>query len=92
MLRLVSGDISVENFPGSKSDIIYPMRKVNGGYIGLLMLLIGVALIIFFIVRTDLFSGQKDGKNMIEQGTDAVEETNEVKHLIEKNYQQSIQE
>jgi len=30
------------------------------------MLLIGVVIIIFIVVRTDLFSGQKDKKNMIE--------------------------
>ncbi|OGI76912.1 hypothetical protein A3B85_00005 [Candidatus Nomurabacteria bacterium RIFCSPHIGHO2_02_FULL_37_13] len=64
-------------------------RIANGGYIGLLMLLISVVIIIFFIVRTDLFTGQKNSKNMLEQGNDAIKQAQEVKNLIEKNNQQS---
>jgi hypothetical protein len=66
-------------------------KKYNGGYIGLLMLLIGVAIVALLIVRTDLFSGQKDGKNMIEQGSDAVDEVERVKDLIEQNSRRSAE-
>ena len=64
----------------------------NKGYIGLLMLLIGVGIMIFFIVRTDLFTGQKNGKNMLEQGNDAIKQAQDAKNLIEKNNQQSMSE
>lgn len=64
------------------------MKKVEnlkGGYVGILMLLIGVAIIIFLIMRTDLFTGQKGSQNMIEQGTDSIQKAENVKNLIEKN-------
>jgi hypothetical protein len=67
-------------------------RTSNGGFVGLLMLFIGVAIIIFVLVRTDIFTGQKDGKNVIEQGIDAVDQAREVKDLIEKNNRQSTEE
>lgn len=60
-------------------------KNLNGGYIGILVILITVTLIIFFIVRTDLFTGQKGGKNMIEQGTSAVDSAKAVKETIEFN-------
>ena len=63
-------------------------RKLfNGGYVGLLMLLFGVAVIAFLIVRTDLFSGQSDGKGMLQQGVDAVSEAEAVKAKLEQNNQ-----
>lgn len=64
----------------------------NRGFIGLLMLLIGFAIIAFFIIRTDLFSGQKDGKNMIEQGRDSIKEADNAKKLIEQNSRRTIEE
>jgi hypothetical protein len=68
-------------------------RKIlNGGFIGLLILLIGVAIIIFFIMRTDWFTGQKGSKNMIEQNLDSVNRAKEVKIMIEQNSRQSVVE
>ncbi len=67
-------------------------RNTNGGYIALLLLLIGVALIIFFVVRTDLFSGKPGDKNMIEQGTDAVKQAENAKALLEQQNKQSVGE
>jgi len=55
----------------------------EGGFIGLLALLISVAVIALIVVRTDLFSGKDGDKSMLEQGTDAVNRANEVKNLIE---------
>jgi hypothetical protein len=67
----------------------------NGGYVGLVMLLIGVAIITFLTVRTDLFTGQKGGqgrKNMIEQGQDDINKAKEMKDLVEKNSVNTMQE
>jgi hypothetical protein len=64
----------------------------NGGYVGLLMLLIGVAIITFLIVRTDLFTGQKDSKNMIEQGQDDINKAKAVKSMVEQNSINSMKE
>ncbi len=63
----------------------------NGGYIGILMLLIGVAIMIFFIVRTDLFSGQKGGKSMLQIDQDAVNKAKDVKAMVEQNSRQAAE-
>jgi len=62
-------------------------RTINGGYIGILMLLLGVALMAFLIIRTDLFTGGKDGndKNMIEQSKADIDQAKAVKEMMEKN-------
>ncbi|MFA6251445.1 MAG: hypothetical protein WC603_02355 [Candidatus Paceibacterota bacterium] len=65
---------------------------LNGGYIGILMLLLGVAIIVFFIIRTDLFTNEKDGKNMIEQNKDAIDKANAVKALMEQKSRESVGE
>ncbi|MEK7585690.1 MAG: hypothetical protein AAB477_00415 [Patescibacteria group bacterium] len=67
-------------------------RNLNSGFIGLLMLLIGVAIIIFFIVRTDLFTGNKDGKNMIEQKTSALDQAKDVKAQLEENSRKATEQ
>ena len=59
-------------------------KNLNSGYVGLLMLLIGVAVIALVVVRTDLFTGNKDGQNMIEQGQDAIDQANEIKDILER--------
>ncbi len=67
-------------------------RIFNGGFVGLLALLIVVAIIAFLIVRTDLFTGEKGGKNIIEQGTSAIDQAKDVKALIEDNSRKAIEE
>ena len=67
-------------------------KILNGGYVGLLMLLIGVAIIAYLIVGTDLFTGQKEGKNMIEQGQDSINKAKTAKDLIEQNNINSTKE
>ncbi|MFA6076964.1 MAG: hypothetical protein WC735_02720 [Candidatus Paceibacterota bacterium] len=71
-----------------KEYIVYIKNKnsLNGGYIGLLLLMIGLVIIFTFIIRTDLFTGDKDGKNIIEKGQDAIDRANEVKTNLENNY------
>ncbi|HTE48376.1 MAG TPA: hypothetical protein VK675_00515 [Candidatus Paceibacterota bacterium] len=59
--------------------------KFNRGFIGLLALLICVAIIAIIIIRSDLFSGQKDGKNTIEGGFDAIDAAKNAKNLIEQH-------
>jgi len=67
-------------------------KYLNGGYIGLLMLLLGVAIIVFFIIRTDLFTGKKDDKNMIEKNMEAIDKANAVKALVEQKSRESVVE
>jgi len=67
-------------------------KILNGGYVGLLMLLIGVAIITYLIVGTDLFTGQKEGKNMIEQGQDSINQAKAAKDMIERNNINSTKE
>lgn len=69
--------------------------NLNGGYIGLLVLLIGVAVIALVIVRTDLFKGktmnpktgemENDGKNVIEGGFNAINQAKNAKNIIEES-------
>ena len=56
------------------------------------MVFITVALMIFFMVRTDLFNGRKDGKNMIEQGIDAEKSAQAAKDMIELNNRTTMQQ
>jgi len=58
-------------------------KILNGGYMGLVALLVSVAIISLIVVRTDLFTGNKDGKNMIEQGNDAIDQANKIKDILE---------
>ncbi len=79
-------------------------RNSNRGFIGLLALLIAVAGIIFFIVRTDLFTGGKmggnstdqgiglEGNNMIEQGQSAINKAKDAKALLEENSRKTTEE
>ena len=60
-------------------------NNLNGGYIGIIMLFLVVAGMIFFIVRTDLFTGQKGGKSMLEQNTEAIDRANALKVQLEEN-------
>ncbi len=64
----------------------------NGGFIGILMLFIVVAGTIFFIVRTDLFTGQKGGKSMLEVNTGAIQSAKDVKIQLEQNNNFSVEE
>lgn len=66
-------------------------KNLQGGFIGLLSLLIAVAIIGFFIVRTGLF-GTKDNKNVIEQGTDEIQHAKDVTKMIEQNDANSVKE
>jgi len=71
------------------------MKKYSRGFIGLVMLLIGVAVIALIIVRTDLFKGktmnletgevENDSKNIIEEGFDALDSAKNAKNMIEEN-------
>lgn len=65
---------------------------LNRGFVGLLALLIGVAIIAFLIIRTDLFSGQKDGKNMIQKNQDYINKAKDVKNIIEQNNAKATEE
>lgn len=60
-------------------------NTLQGGFIGILAVLVVFAAIIFFIVRTDLFTGQKSGKTMLEVNTSAIQQAKDVKARLEQN-------
>lgn len=60
-------------------------NNLQSGFIGILAVFIVFAAIIFFIVRTDLFTGQKGGKTMIEVNTSAIQQAKDVKARLEQN-------
>ena len=64
--------------------------NLNEGFIGLIALLIGVAIIVFFIVRTDIFTGQSGDKSSIEQGQDAIQKAKDVRNMVEQNDRNSV--
>jgi hypothetical protein len=67
-------------------------NKFNNGYIGLVSLLIGVAIISFIIMRSDLFKDKKDGKNTIEEGREMINQADNAKNLIEQNSRRYMEE
>ena len=67
-------------------------NKLNGGYIGLISLLIGVVIIAFIIAKTDIFTGQKNGKNTIEQGREVIDQANNAKNIIEQYSRRAIEQ
>lgn len=66
--------------------------KLNGGYIGLIMLLLGVVIIVFLVITTDLFTGQKEDKNIIEKGNSYIDQAQQAKDLLEQNSQKIMGE
>lgn len=66
-------------------------KNSTRGFIGILMILITVTVIIFIMFRTDLFNGKKGSKSMIERDLDAVQQAKDVKALLEKNAQKTIE-
>jgi hypothetical protein len=62
------------------------MSKQNssGGYVAILVLFLSVTLIIFFVIRTDLFTGQKGDKNIIERNKEALDSAEAVKLQVEQ--------
>lgn len=67
-------------------------KNSNGGFVGILMILITVTVIIFIMFRTDLFNGKKGSKSVVEQNIDAVQQAKDVKALLEKNSAQQIED
>lgn len=78
-------------------------RNPQRGFIGLISLLITVAIIGFFVWRSDLFTpkpaaapvGTSDliqGSTQIEQGTNAINAARKAKQAVENNYAQQQQE
>lgn len=59
-------------------------QNLNSGFIGLMALLLGTALIIFFLVRTDLFGGA-NRKNQIEQNKEAIDMAESARIKVESN-------
>ncbi|MDE2399942.1 MAG: hypothetical protein KGL67_02970 [Patescibacteria group bacterium] len=72
------------------------MKKHNRGFIGILMLLIGVAIVAFIIVRTGLFTnfptGQGSNNNMMNGGFGDINAARNARNLIEQDNQRAIQQ
>ncbi len=67
-------------------------QNLKGGYIGLLVLFMGTALIIFFIIRTDIFSGKSGGKSIIEQKTESIDKAENVRTQIQIRSQEASEQ
>lgn len=77
---------------------------LNGGFIGLVMLLIGVSIIVFIMFRKNIFFGQTyspekengientTGENMIDRGNDYIGEAREAKEMLERNSRKTMGE
>ncbi|HEY4478011.1 MAG TPA: peptidylprolyl isomerase [Candidatus Paceibacterota bacterium] len=68
------------------------MKNTQQGYIGIVLLLLGVLGVGLFAFRTDLFTGNKGDENIIEQGMNDIDKAQEVKDAIEQNNQKIITE
>ena len=70
-------------------------RIQNSGYIGLLALLISVAIIIFLIIRMDLYY-KKGANGEPTQNTpaklQAIDSAKQAKDMIEKNNQKTVEQ
>ncbi|MEK7588546.1 MAG: hypothetical protein AAB438_01890, partial [Patescibacteria group bacterium] len=60
-------------------------KTSNGGYVAIVLLVLGFVGIGLFAFRTDLFTGNKEDKSMIEQDLAALEKATEAKNLIEES-------
>lgn len=52
----------------------------------------GTALIIFFIIRTDIFSGKSGGKSIIEQKTESIDKAENVRTQIQIRSQEASEQ
>ena len=68
------------------------IKKLNSGYLWLLVLIIGFTIIAVFIVQTDWFTGEKEGENMIEKNMEAIDKANAIKALVEQKSRESVWE
>jgi hypothetical protein len=67
-------------------------KEYSRGFIGLLMLLIGVAVISFIIVKMDLFT-RTNSDNVTEGGgLDVINQTKNAKNLIENSSRKAAQQ
>jgi len=61
------------------------MKNTQHGYVGLILLLLGVLGVGLVAFRTDIFTGNKENKNIIEQDMSAVDKAQELKDTLEQN-------
>ncbi len=54
------------------------IRKNQGGYIGIISLLIVFLIITFLLIRPDVFTGNPKTKGTLETGLDAVEQAKQI--------------
>ena len=57
----------------------------QGGYVGLILILLGVLGVGLFTFRTQIFSGDKESKSTTERDLYAIDQAREAKDLIEQN-------
>ena len=60
-------------------------KNRNGGFIGILFMLVALAAIMIYIVRPDIITGKKETKGMLEQNLDVVQKAKDIKSVVEKN-------
>lgn len=70
------------------------MNTKNGGYVGLLALLITVAIIALITWRSDLFSTSDNNDNIqsvIERDLGAIDSARDAKNMLEQNNLKSVE-
>lgn len=68
-------------------------KEYSGGYVGLLALLIGVAIMTFLIIRSfDTLNRQPNGENATEGGFDAIDAARDAKNIIEQRSRDAAQQ
>jgi flagellar basal body-associated protein FliL len=67
-------------------------KTLNGGYVGLVILLVGVSILVFFMFKSNLTSQGKYNKNAIEKGNDYINQAKNTKDMLEKSSQRAVGE
>lgn len=66
--------------------------KLNGGYIGLLVLLVAIVAGGFFVFKPNKPAQEESSKNIIEEASGAIEQAKEVNDLVEQNNKNTTEE
>jgi hypothetical protein len=67
-------------------------RNLNGGYVGLLILLISVSILVLVMFKSNFFRGQNNSKSIIEQDLNAVTKAQNVKNILENDNKKLLEE
>ncbi len=66
--------------------------KFNQGYVGIVLILLGVVILSIFAFRNDWFTGNKENGNIIEQSMNDIEKAEEMKNTLEDSSQKTLED